>query len=417
MHLFIQHHIRKISQLYVCEIDYCISLLDNESDFSGLQRINPTRENLSLYINTTKMTEDEISMKKVEFERDTKEIKLEFSRLLLRLQKSLEGSCKVNDVVNLLINLDDEDMLKRCKSIAEVFKRANRFWSFYETRAVKLLIDELGTDQDRLNYENYKKKFQAFCLKRVFLFPDGKSSHEVGKKLAMETDRHIERLPEEQKKQLQYEMARVFKGKHPVKMFPLKPNQLAASSSEVGQTISGAHNVTNTIEILSETSFTAPSKTASITTTSEASSFTIPSKAITPSEASSFSIPSKTASNTTPSQASSFTTPSKTASITTPSQASSFTTLSKTASVTTPSEASNFTTPNSISTPSEASSFTTPSKTASITTPSEASSFSMPSNAASTCHEASLQRKIAISTKGINALLSPSTSSYTEVSK
>ena len=375
----------------MCEIDYCVSLLDNESDFSGLQKINPTRENLSLYIDTTKMTEDEISMKKVEFERDTKEIKLEFSRLLLRLQKSLEGSCKVIDVVNLLINLDDEDMLKRCKSIAEVFKRANRFWSFYETGVVRLLIDELGTDQDRLNYENYKKKFQAFCLKRVFLFPDGKSSHEVGKKLAMEADPYIKRLPEEQKKQLQYEMARVFKGKNLVKMLPLKPSQPAASSSEVGQTISGAHNVTNTIEIVSETT---PSKTASITT-SEASSFILPSKATTQSEASSFSILSKTASNTTPSQASSFTTPSKTASITTPSETSS---SNKTAS---------------ISTPSEASSFTTPRKTA----PSEASSFSMPSKASSTHHEASLQRKIAISTKGINVLLSPSTSSYTEVSK
>ncbi len=351
-------------------ICFLLYLIDNESDFSGLQRINPTKENLSLYIDTTGMTEDEISIKKIEFERETKEVKVEFSRLLHRLQKSLEKSCRVDDVVNLLINLDDEDMFKRCKLIADVFKKANKFCSFFETKVVKLLVEELGTDHDRDNYENYKRKFQSFCLKRVFLFPDGKSSQEIGNKLAMETDKHIEGLPEEQKKQLQYEISRVFKGKRPVKLFSneqLKPTQ-AICSSDTSQAFSVAHN---TIKVTN-------SKATTVATLNETSSFITSSKA---------------------------------ASITGPSEAS--TPIKVTSSITAPSEGSTPSKAASTTTSSEASSFTTPSKAASTTAPSEASSFTTPSKATST-HETSLQR---ISFKRRNVTMLSSKSSYTEVSK
>ena len=373
-------------------------------------------------------------MKRIEFERETKQIKGEFSRLLLRLQKSLEESCKVDDVVNLLINLDDEDVLKRCKSIADVFKKAAKFCSFYETKVVKLLIEELGTDQDRDNYKNYKEKFQKFCLKRVFLFPDGKSSHEVGNKLVMEMDRHIEKLPKEEKKQFQYEVSRNFEGKNPVRMLSDDQPCQAPVTSE-GNAVNVAHNVTNDEALTMSTqndasSFTAPSETTSATTPSEEAS-SLPS----PSEGSSFSKPSEaipklTTSITIPSEASSFTTLTK---ATTPSEASSVTAVSKTPSNTTPSEASSFTSPTKATTPSEASrviipSNTTPSEASSVTagsktptlseassftsptkatTPSVASSFSMPSNA--------LQQKITIPIRGVNT--ATSTSSYTEVSR
>lgn len=307
------------------------------------------------------MTQDEISMKKIEFERETKQIKGEFSRLLLRLQKSLEESCKVDDVVNLLINLDDEDMLKRCKSIADVFKKASKFCSFYETKAVKILIEELGTDQDRENYEKYKRVFQSFCLKRVILFPDGKSS----KDLVMETDKHIEKLPEEQQKQLQYEISRVFKGKKPVKLLSneqLKPSQAVVNSSETGQVANVSHNIDDVTN----------------------------SKAITPT---------------------------RTVGITTSSEASSFTTPTKSASISTLSEAPSFTKSASITTSSETASFTTPSKVASITTSSETPSFTTPSKAVSTSEAFNFVMQRKITSKRNNTATSSSISSYTEVSK
>lgn len=226
------------------------------------------------------MTEDEIAMEQVKFERETKEIKAEFSRLLLRLQRSLEEQlCKVDDVVNLLINLEDNDWMKRCSSIAEVFTRANRFCSFYDTKALKLLIEELGTEKDKGNYDHYKRRFQRFCSKRVFLFPDGKSSREV-EMLAIEMDKHMEKLPVDQKRELQFEMGRVFKGRsqvvmlskqsstdsttsqtstnRPVATNPTAKNASSSSSIPIGGTV----HVNEAVRNVGETSATTPEESS-----------------------------------------------------------------------------------------------------------------------------------------------------------
>lgn len=259
-----------------------------ESDFSGLKKVAPTKEKFTLYEDTAGMTEDEVSMMEVAFCRETKEIRAEFSRLLLRLQKSLEKSSQFEHVVNLLINLDDEDWLKKCQSIAAVFQNANKFCSFYNNKAVKLLINELGTDEDKKNYDDYKRKFQKYCLKRVFLFPDGKPSVEVGM-LVMKTDDNIEKLPPSEKKELQYEISRVFKGKKVVRLFS-EEKQILSTSGGVSE----------------PSALTTSSKTPSESSTpSEASAFTTSNK--TPSEAS-----ISTMSNETPSEATTLTTPSKT---------------------------------------------------------------------------------------------------------
>lgn len=303
---------------------------DDESEFSGLRKIEPRAANLILYEDTTGMTEDKISMMEIEFKRETKEIKGEFSRLLLRLQQSLEKSCKVDHIVNLLINLDDEDWLKKCTSIAEVFQNAKKFCSFYDNKAVKLLIEELGTEQDRKNYENYKRKFRSFCLNRVFCFPDGKSSVEA--ELAMKTDKHIEKLSPKEKKELQYEISRVFKGKKPVRLFSEKQfGQQSAShlskSSSPNKDSSEASTLTTPSDI-GEASGSTTSKPSSM------SDSTAPSSIGAPSEASS-STTSKPSGMSTPSDSTSIGAPSE-ASITSSkasSEVSSFASHSKGSSV------------------------------------------------------------------------------------
>ena len=263
------------------------------------------------------MTEDEISMKQIEFERETKEIKGEFSRLLLKLQKSLEKSCKLDEVVNLLINLDDEDWLKKCSTIAKVFENAKKFCSFYDNKAAKLLIEELGTDQDRENYEKYKRKFQQFCLKRVFLFPDGKSSKEVGM-LVMSTDKHIEQLPLQQKKELQYEISRVFKGKTPVRICSnkelerLSASDVSNSPSKAGSSLTPTPSQA-TSSIHSES--TAPSKDSGFTDGSE---FSETSSSTTSYQDSNCSAPNRTspAFDTNSTRASSINAPSEVSNLT-----------------------------------------------------------------------------------------------------
>ena len=261
------------------------------------------------------MTEDELSMMEIAFDRETKEIKAEFSRLLLRLQMSLEKHCKLEHVVNLLIYLDDENWLKQCSSIDSVFKNANKFCSFYNSKAVKLLINELGTEQDEENYLNYKRKFQKYCQKRVFYFPNGKSSVEVGK-LAMKTDDSIEKLPLNEKKELEYEISRVFKGKKLVKL--ISEEHLSESST----TPSKPGPPSDATLPSGASSISTPRVTSSLTASSVSASTSHTSRPTTPSKAAASKPTRETFGVGTPSESS--TTNSKT-----PSECSTHTTFSK----------------------------------------------------------------------------------------
>lgn len=186
--------------------------IDKESDFSGISKIKVAPDSVPVYPDTTGMPEHEVSMMKVKFERETKQIRREFSRLLLKVQKSLEKTTSLDTVVILLKEFDDEGWLDKCLSLAQVFQNHKKFCSFYDTSMIKVFVDDLGTDDDKRAYKEYKEKFQRYCAIPIFKFPSGSYSDEDGsEEIGMKMDSTMEKLEKEQKQEVQYEMNRAIK--------------------------------------------------------------------------------------------------------------------------------------------------------------------------------------------------------------
>ena len=281
-----------------------------------------TQENLFPYPDTTGMTKDEASMMKIKLERETKEIQREFSRLLFQLQKSLEKFSSLDDVVNLLVHQDDEGWTKKCSSIPQVFNNAKRFCSFFNTGMLKLLIEELGTEQDKTKYEDYKKKFQTFCKNRVCQCPE--------EELAIMMDKNIEKLGKWEQEQLQFEINRVFKNKTPLIRL-LSNEQMQQLSTNQACSPSTSTQVTSHTTPIESTSFTTSSGATNFIMSSEATSFTTACGAtsFTTTREANSTISSEATSFTTSSEATRFISPSKATGFITPSEATSSSTNSK----------------------------------------------------------------------------------------
>ncbi len=183
------------------------------------------------------MTEHDASLMKIKLERDTNEIKREFSRLLFRSQKSLEKISSLDDVISVLVHQDDEGWTKKCSSISQVFQNAKKFCSFYNTGTLRLLLTELGTEPDKNRYEDYKKKFQIYCKRRVCLCTE--------KMLAVVMDKNIERLGKWEQDQLHFEINRVFQKRPPVRLLSDEQMQQELSASRQNSNSSTASRQTS----------------------------------------------------------------------------------------------------------------------------------------------------------------------------
>ena len=233
------------------------------------------------------MTEDEASMMKIKLERETEEIQREFSRLLFQLQKSLTKHSSLDDVISILVHHDDEGWTKKCSSISQVFGNAKKFCAFFNTGMVKLLIQELGNEQDKKNYEDYKKKFQTFCKNRVCQLSE--------KDLAIVVDRNIEKLGKWEQEHLQFEINRVFKNKPAFgRLLSTEQVQQLSTSQTSSPTQAASHiacsDSTASDETCQATSCTTTSDINSIIS-SEATSFARTcdaTESISPSEATGF---------------------------------------------------------------------------------------------------------------------------------
>ena len=266
-----------------------LTAIDKESDFSGIAKLKLTPESIPIYPDTTGMPEHEVSMMNVKLERETKEIRREFSRLLLKVQKSLERTTALDKLVTLLKEMDDEGWLDKCSSMAQVFHNHKKFCSYYETGMIKVLIEELGTDEDKIAYRDYKKKFQTYSRNRVFKFPSGSYSDEdTSEEVGMKMDKNLEKLGMRQQKEVEFEMNRVFKNTGPIRLlsdeqihYPGGSGQESVSSVLSGSQVTSSNKATtfsavnetddfsisssiirHTADLSNETSLLTPSKTA-----------------------------------------------------------------------------------------------------------------------------------------------------------
>ena len=165
------------------------------------------------YLSAESMSEEELSFHRLQLNEETKKIKKSFASLVLNLQKRVEETSKLDDVVNILTFYDNvyEKLLHDCTSIAEVFRKISSVFSFFDYDLVKLLSRKFGSLSIKKDLKKYKKKFQDYSKRRICecpsdAFGDVQKSEKV---YVLKTDKSIEDLTVAQLQQLQYEMNKV----------------------------------------------------------------------------------------------------------------------------------------------------------------------------------------------------------------
>ena len=161
------------------------------------------QDSIPYYYDTTEMPEKEKLAMKVKLERETKQIRREFSRLIVKVQQSLERNTTLDKLVTCLTELDDEGWLARCTSIAQVFHNYKKFCTFYDTKMIDILISELGAESDREAYRDYKEKFQKYTANKVC-----KTSGKIG----IRSDKSLEKMEPNELEEVRLEMNRTMKG-------------------------------------------------------------------------------------------------------------------------------------------------------------------------------------------------------------
>ena len=159
--------------------------------------------------------EEEVSFHLNRLADQTKEIKREFSSLLVHLKQDIESTAKLEDVVLLLTsNIKDkgfEEVMYNCKKLSEVFKHLSNFVSFFDFDLVKLLTHHFGSPAMKKKLKSYKIEFQNYLKRRVCecpkdAFGEAKESDKVYK---IKTDKILETFTLEELDKLQHEIRKI----------------------------------------------------------------------------------------------------------------------------------------------------------------------------------------------------------------
>lgn len=165
------------------------------------------------YLSADNMSDEEISFFHLQLNEETKRIKKSFASLVFNLQKRIEETSKMDDIVNVLTFYDNayEKLLHGCTGIAEVFRKISSVFSFFDYDLIKLLYRKFGSLSNKKDLKKYKQKFQDFSKRRICecpsdAFGDVPKSEKV---YVIKTDKSIEDLTVVKLRQLQYEMNKV----------------------------------------------------------------------------------------------------------------------------------------------------------------------------------------------------------------
>lgn len=66
---------------------------------------------------------------------------------------------------------DQMDKLKRVSTMSAIFDILEEFWSFINYDLIELLIDLLGSDDDKKRLKSYKEKFAEYAKRRLYKCP------------------------------------------------------------------------------------------------------------------------------------------------------------------------------------------------------------------------------------------------------
>ena len=160
---------------------------------------------------------------------ESEDIVHKFWRLHSRVYKSLcERNVSVDKLVTHLLSLHAFDPvhkdskkpalqnffqeLRSAGSIEDVLYIIRDYISFFNYRVIEHIIDELGTDQDKVELQNYEKDFDEYSKRRVYESPPeyGSKSSADHADLIIKLDSVYEEFTVKELKKFQYRLSRIF---------------------------------------------------------------------------------------------------------------------------------------------------------------------------------------------------------------
>ena len=110
----------------------------------------------------------------------------------------------------LLQTLSQE--LQNARSIENVLLAIKDYFSFFNYHVLEHIVDELGTDQDRVELQNYKEAFDEYSKRRVYECPPvyGPMSDADHADLVVKLDSMYEKFTVKELKKFEYRLSRIF---------------------------------------------------------------------------------------------------------------------------------------------------------------------------------------------------------------
>ena len=122
------------------------------------------------YLPRGTMTEAQFSMLKARLDEETKQIKLKFASLMFNLQRDLESTLPLGDLVKYLVLYDTsyERVLGDCSSFDAVFLKLRKLAvNFFDYELLQQLIVEFGSVTIKETLEEYKGCFIEYSRRLV----------------------------------------------------------------------------------------------------------------------------------------------------------------------------------------------------------------------------------------------------------
>lgn len=166
------------------------------------------------YLDGKGMSAEQLSSLRVQLDEQTKKIRRTFASLVFDLQKHIEDSNKLDDllvVLKFLRNKNIVDLLPSCSNTIEVFDKISPFFSFFDFGIIKLITDKLGSEFNKRKLKKYRKMFKEFSKQRVCecpkdAFGDAKKSEKV---FFVKVDQDIKSLTVEELEKLKFNLCKI----------------------------------------------------------------------------------------------------------------------------------------------------------------------------------------------------------------
>ena len=180
-------------------------------------------------LNVSELTHEQQRKLRSRLRVESQEIMFKFQQLFSRVYESLrERNISVDRIATHLLSLGVYDPVSKdspkpllktfskelwnAESIEEVLYIIRDYFSFFNYHVIEHIVNGLGTDQDRVELQNYKKAFHQYSKRRIFECPlvYGPMSNADHTELVLKVDSAYEQFTLEELENFEYRLTKVF---------------------------------------------------------------------------------------------------------------------------------------------------------------------------------------------------------------